>query len=347
MNQPFKFLGGRRWLRDPSLAYPLPVDLQELHRQSLRLVLLTRIHGAPFCNTVFGEDLPPPKKVLEIACGTGLWSSACHDYFKHLGHKNVSFTGLDIAPLAPDLRQSGVNWRFVQHDIRKEPYPFPDGEFDFIFIKDAGFCTQNSNGQGSTLSEAARLLKSNGVVEIWESDHIFRTLLPNSQAPPGTTEDELDQAEACGVYIMSPSTAFAASQNKYLIDYNAWVEKALDKRGLVASPCGLVMWAFRMEPDRFLEVGLRRLAVPFGPIRWEQAAGKRALTPNQASIRRAALLSSVQFIESMETVLKTESGKRQDEWDRWWSGMMNDLLEQGGAFNGECLEVGAWWAQRA
>lgn len=48
----------------------------------------------------------------------------------------------------------------------------------------------------------------------------------------------------------------------------------------------------------------------------------------------------------MEPVLKAESGKRQDEWDRWWANLTSDLLEQNGTINGECLELGACWAQK-
>ena len=345
MSNPFKYVGGRRYLRDPTLPYPLPVDLPELHRQSLRLLLLMRLHGAPFCNTTINEDVPP-KKVLEVACGTALWSSACHDYFKRHGHDNVSFTGMDIVPLAPDLRQNGVDWRFVQHDIRRRPFPFSDAEFDFIFIKDTAFLVNNAETKGGPLIDAVKHLKPGGILEVWESDHTFRALLPKPAVPPGTTEDELEQAEATASYIMSSSTAFAASQNKYLIDYNMWIERALGKRGLSASPCGLAMWAFRMHTEMFHDIGSRRLALPFGNTRWERESKRLELTPFQESLRRTALLTTIQFIESMEPVLKVESAKRQDEWDRWWASMTKDLLEQDGTLNGECLEIGAWWARK-
>ena len=41
-----------------------------------------------------------------------------------------------------------------------------------------------------------------------------------------------------------------------------------------------------------------------------------------------------------------ESGKKKDEWDRWWGNMMTDLFEHDGTVNGECLEVGNWWARK-
>jgi len=45
-------------------------------------------------------------------------------------------------------------------------------------------------------------------------------------------------------------------------------------------------------------------------------------------------------------MLMEASGKSKDEWDRWWASMVTDLLQDEGAANGECLEVGAWWGQK-
>lgn len=344
VGNPFRYEGGRRYLRDPTLDYPLPVDLPELHRQSMRLLMLMRLFGAPFCNSTFDSDAPPTK-VLEIGCGTALWTTACHDYFKEHGHNNISFTGLDIAPLAPNLKATGINWHFVQHDLRKQPLPFADGEFDFVFIKDLGLCIGHAGSVEAPMMETIRILKPGGVLELWESDHVFRALLPNPGVPPTSTEDEQEQAEACAAYLMSPYTAFAPSQNKYLVDHNSWLESALTKRGLVAAPCGMVAWAIGSHVDTLKDSGSCRIALPFSETRWEQQA-KKHLTPYQASLRQTALETSVQFIESIEPLLKEESGKRQDEWDGWKAGMMKDLLEGGGTSNGECLELGAWWATR-
>ncbi|MCJ1303678.1 hypothetical protein MMC08_006488 [Hypocenomyce scalaris] len=367
MTNPFTCRYGRRFLRDPTVPYPLPVDLVELHRQSLRTLLLLRVYGAPFCSPSF-EDAPP-KKVLEIACGSGLWSSECHEHFKRQGFSNISFTGLDIAPLAPDLKQQGIDWRFVQHDLRKLPLPFADEEFDFIFVKDTSFCTAAAELQVAPLDEPLRILQPGGVLEVWDSDHIFRNLLPHSSEAPGLSKDDLEQAQGAATYPISSSTAFATAQNKYLQDYNDWAQKALDKRRLSAVPCASTAFAFSSSPDVLLDLGSRRVAIPLGGIRWEREgigsvtqkqdnherrqsktkglrADRKILTQDQAALRRTALLTVVQFIESLEPMLKEASGKRQDEWDRWWSGMTTNLLEQNGTLNGECLEVGAWWGRK-
>jgi hypothetical protein len=112
----------------------------------------------------------------------------------------------------------------------------------------------------------------------------------------------------------------------------------------------------------------RRVAIPLGEPRWErEAAGETMkrrgseagklkkgsvmlessiLTKEQAALRHTALLVVIQLIESLEPLLKEVSGKNQEEWQRYWNSMINDLLEQKGASSGECLEVGIWWCKK-
>lgn len=371
---PFTYRLGRRYLRDPTISYPLPVDLVEIHRQNLRTLLLMQVYGAPFC-VPFSPN-QRPKKVLEIACGSALWSSVAHDFFQSRGHQNVSFTGLDIAPLAPDLRKQGVDWRFVQHDLRKLPLPFDDEEFDFIFVKDTVFCAAGVGVEVNPLMQLMRYLKPDGVIEVWESDLLFRCLRPSPPTSMGMAEEDVKQAESTATYAIAAGTPFTKAQNPYLQDYNVWAERAMEKIEATAAPCALMGLTFSSEPELFTSVGSRRIAIPLGEVRWErediggdpsshnkkagreQSVAKRAsasvqpslvrrsLTPDQKALRRIALETVLGLIEGLETLLMKESGKKQDEWDRWWAGLNSDLLEQDGLLNGECLEVGAWWARK-
>ncbi|KAF7715405.1 Methyltransferase type 11 domain-containing protein [Penicillium ucsense] len=348
-NYPLARYGDRTYLRDPENFYPLPCDLPEIHRQSLRTTMLLRVFGGPFCNPHLADR--PPKRILEIACGSGLWSGLCHEYLAGQGHPNVSFVGIDVVSLAPDLRKRGVNWQFKRHDLRRSRLPFPDNFFDLVFIKDAGMCPSSPAQQASGLEEPLRVLRSGGVLEVWDSDWVFRSLLPNPAPARKAPIHAQETADSTGTYTFSPATPFTQAQNKYLVDYNSWVEKSFDRRKLTALPCATIGLAFNSEVDLLENVDSRRIAIPLGESRWErEGQGKdskgrirKALTPEQIAIRRTALLTVVQMIEGMEPMLMEASGKSRDEWDRWWAAMNSDFFLKGGLASGECLEVSAWW----
>jgi ubiquinone/menaquinone biosynthesis C-methylase UbiE len=361
---PFVLRHGRRYLRD--VPYPLPCDLPELQRQNLHTLLSTSAFGRALGSTPSLKQ--PPKKVLEIACGSGYWSSLCHDYLEGLGYTDVSFTGLDVVHLAGDLRKQGINWRFVQHDLRRIPLPFDDAEFDLVVMKDLSLVVPLGPLSQKILDECIRILKKGGILEIWETDHIIRSLLPHPPHPPGKNNEDYDCAVSTGTFLIEPGTPFTAVQNKYLQDSNSWIQEALDRRKLTPTPCARVTQILLQEPEALCDVGYRRVAIPLGELRWEREAtagrnptkrresepvkGKRniteslILTEDQAALRYTALLVVIQMIESLEPLLKEVSEKNQEEWQRWWGWMMADLLEHKGASSGECLEVGVWWAHK-
>jgi len=366
LSNPFASRHGRRCLRDASLPYPLPCDLTEIHRQTLRTMLLCQVFSGPICSPAF--DVKPPKRVLEVGCGTGFWSVMCHRHFAQKGFTSISFTGLDIAPLAPLMdSEDDMNWRFVQHDLRRVPLPFRDEEFSLIMSKDMSLVTPQSGLQQELIDEYIRILKPGGTLEIWDGDHSLRMLLPHS--PPSTKQDESGSEDkeqvrtnAMGTYTMTSQTPLAAPQNQFLQDFNGWVAKALEKRQLTPMPCTLFRPMLLQESDNLSEIDTRRLAIPLGEVRWEREgvggavtsgingkgkeSDRKLLTAGQAALRRTALMTVVQFIESLEPLLREASGKEQDEWDRWQGNMMNDLLKHNGTSWGECLEVGSWWARK-
>lgn len=222
-----------------------------------------------------------------------------------------------------------------------------------------------------TLDEATRILKSGGTLEVWETDHIIRSILPHPPPPPGKNPQEYACAVSTGTFLISPITPFTEVQNKYLQDSNMWIQDALDRRRLSPTPCARISQMLLQETETLCEVENRRVAIPLGELRWEREAaaernpGKRrgseagklkkgnlttfdsgTLTEEQAALRYTALLVVIQMIESLEPLLKESSGKNQEEWQRWWGWMMTNLLEQKGASSGECLEVGVWWCKK-
>ncbi|KAJ9628893.1 hypothetical protein H2203_002798 [Taxawa tesnikishii (nom. ined.)] len=337
---PFELRHGRRYLRD--LPYPLPCDLAETQRQNLRTLLGNTVFGRPV--NAPGALQRVPQKVLEVGCGGGYWTATCHEYFSSLGHPDVSFTGLDIAPIAPDYRKQGMKWRFVQHDVRLVPLPFDDGSFDYIM-----------RGRH-------------------DRDLGLRLPLADTLAPPaGKNQQDEETALATGTYSLLSGTPFAPAQNKYVQDSNSWISEALDKRKLAPIPCSRIAQLLYQEPDTLCDVGTRRIAVPLRELNWEKeraadrkhsrtksdvnpapvAKGKGKagavesfLTAEQTALRSTALLTVLQMVESLEPLLKEVSGKNTEEWSHWWASMMSSLLDHKGPATGECLEVGAWWATK-
>ncbi|KAI1746302.1 hypothetical protein F4680DRAFT_463522 [Xylaria scruposa] len=362
----FVVRNGRTYINDPTLPYPLPVDLPELHRQSLRTLLMFQLFGGPILSSVFASR--PPTRVLDVGCGAGFWSMMCHRYFAQHGHSAISFTGLDIVPLGgagasanakPDKE---MRWQFVQHDIRQLPWPFADGEFDLVMY--------------------LRVLKPGGVLEYWETDSIIRMLRPH--APKNTAADvtdddassdggdDEDNAERMGAYVMTNNTPISQPLNPYLVEYNGWSSKALEARGLSAAPCTSIGPSLLQEAESLMDVQSKRLAVPLSEIRWEREGvggvvtkdGKSyidsqkgkfkdqdwksgsTVTPAQSALRRTALETTVSFILALEPLLREVSLKSQEEWDTWAGKMTNDLLREGGTSWGECLEVGVWTSRK-
>ncbi|KAJ0385718.1 hypothetical protein COL922a_005785 [Colletotrichum nupharicola] len=368
-SRPFVLKNGRQYLSDNSLPYPLPVDLVELHRQSMRTLMLIQVFGSPLCSQ--GNEVKPPSRVLEMACGSGFWSQMCFRYFKGKGHTDTEYTGVDIGPMgatAGDVDRD-MKWRYVQHDMRTMPWPFADGEFDLIMVKDTSLVVTSPHSVQSTMDEYIRILRPGGTIEFWDSDHQIRMLRPHA-APLALDTPEGAAAVALGAYPLSSKTPLSAPLNNYLVEYNSWAHRALESRNLSPVPCTIIGPALIQECEVLKDIQSRRLAIPLSEVRWEREgvggvvtkdgksyietgkgkskpdSQKKTLTPAQAALRRTALTTVVQQIQSLEPLLRETSGKSQDEWDGWLGKMTNDLTRENGTSWGECLEVGAWWARR-
>lgn len=346
---PFETRDGRPYLRDQ--PYFLPCDLTELHSQSLRTMLYDAIFFGP---TLASLSSGAPKKVLEVGCGSGFWSSMCHQHFKSMGHSNVAFSGIDIVSLAPDTPDKDMDWTFVQHDFTTMPWPFPDDEFDLIMVKDCSLAVPLDKWQ-ALRDECIRVLSEGGTIEIRESDHILQCLVQSPQPSLAS--------EATMTYQITPATALSQAQNKFIQDANSWIDQACDRVRVSSTPCSRMGELLNQAPSDLHKPSSLRIAVPLAELAWESTPGRRSssagkkhkgrssvpqtiLNVDQAALRRTALMTVIQKIEGLEPVLKERSGKNTEEWSTWWASMMSSLVEHDGASTGEFLEMGAWWAKK-
>ncbi|KAL6854471.1 hypothetical protein J3F83DRAFT_483486 [Trichoderma novae-zelandiae] len=376
--RPFVQRNGRTFLNDQTLAYPLPSDLTELHRQVLRTMLLIQVIGAPVLSP--GLIKKPPQRVLEIGCGSGFWSTMCHHYFKSRGHGGISFTGIDIAPLAPDNSSStsddamkpgaDMQWKFIQHDLRQIPWPVPSDDYDLVMVKDVSYAVTNKL-MPTFIEECVRMVRPGGTLEVWESDHVIRSLRPHVPTSTVSVEDAEEQAAAAslGAYVINPQTPLSVPSNNYIAEYNSWLSRALERLDINPLPCTVIGPTLLQEYETLGDVRSRRIALPLSEFRWEKEGiggvittdvkpeskgkepptpglEKKTLTPGQIALRQTALLTQVQEIQALEPILREVSGKSQDEWDMWLTKMMSDLMDESGTALGECLEFGAWYAKK-
>jgi len=97
----------------------------------------------------------PGKRVLDIGCGTGLFS-------KLLMEKGYEVTSLDSSPVALDYSRRRGLARLVTGDALK--LPFPDNSFDVAFALDI---LEHIEDEDAALREWKRILKPNGVLIVF------------------------------------------------------------------------------------------------------------------------------------------------------------------------------------
>ncbi|KAL2115787.1 hypothetical protein VTJ04DRAFT_10042 [Mycothermus thermophilus] len=191
-------------------SYHFPNDRPENERMEqqyelLKLVMDGRLHFAPFSRT------NPPRKVLDIATGTGTWAIEMGDRYPE-----AEIIGTDLSPIQPTFVPPNVRF-FVEDSGDDWDYP-PD--FDFIHTRMTIGCWSDMRQQ--IIKRAFDHLRPGGWLECQEM-------------PVGMVcdDDSLEQATRAGHPFVrweqefnTVSSQFANRQTTIGPELKQWMEEA-------------------------------------------------------------------------------------------------------------------------
>jgi SAM-dependent methyltransferase len=351
---PLIYWHGRKYM--DRLPYFLPSDLKEFQRQNLFVSISSLTLGAPTCAPI--DRLNPPRRVLDLCCGDAYWTSLCHEYFCSMGVHHAQFIGIDIGHFAPDLNRYGVNWKFVQHDVRNYPFPFPDEHFDLVVVSASNVVYTNEIiNFAELIEELHRITAPGGSVEIRDMEFQIRRLLPNAKVPEDLSfKDGLTSREH-GVYFTSGVEDYAPCENAYMQDLNSWILQFLEEIN-ISSNVMTILQQIKEVPG-FEDAKTKVMAIPFSsPLIWErpkqmgsdgiQSSYKSEYYSNadRSALRDAALQVIIGLAEAIEPQLRQICQKTEDEWDQWWNLMLANSSSPDGYDTGECLVLGSWCCKK-
>lgn len=169
--------GRKYFLDDKSYSpYPLPCDVKELSRQTLWHELSRELWGG--YSTINWDTEKLPDRVLDLGCGTGIWSAAMNEDFIKRGKKGTEFVGMDLME-GNQMDMRDVNWKFVKHNFLETPFPFEAETFDFVFMRDIMLGYPSKDMYSKIISEVLRIIKPGGLFEIQCSEcTTFPAVLP-------------------------------------------------------------------------------------------------------------------------------------------------------------------------
>ncbi|KAA8908935.1 hypothetical protein FN846DRAFT_776890 [Sphaerosporella brunnea] len=285
---------GRKFYNDETSPYPLPCDVKEMSRQALWHELHREVYGS--YSNIDWQSEKIPSKVLELGCGSAIWSASMADYFASLGHPNVEFTGLDVVQSYTDMKN--VNFKFVKHSILIVPLPFEDNTFDYIMSRDMMLAAPTHSMYTGIMAELIRVLKPGGFVEVQCNDFVIRTIQRTT----------IPYANKVGTYDISSSVQLSSnSENPFIQQWNEKIQKAFLARNLPPVPC-TVIGPVLVQEDSVIGVQTKRLALPLDSIWWESASDSASETSSSDCSRRRSTGES--SLESLSGPPKQQFRKR-------------------------------------
>ncbi|CAG8625137.1 18422_t:CDS:2 [Gigaspora margarita] len=166
----YEIIGGRKFLNNDEANYFMPSDETEIRRLEVAHVLKRYSWKGNFRAPV-EETLKNGKAtVLDAGCGAGCW-------VLDLGYDfpNSTFVGIDIQSSGfPSVKGRPQNTGFLEHNLLSG-IPFPDETFDYVHMSTM-WPALTKQQYINVIHELVRVTKSNGWIEIVESDVDIKNL---------------------------------------------------------------------------------------------------------------------------------------------------------------------------
>ncbi|KAG4422100.1 hypothetical protein IFR04_004727 [Cadophora malorum] len=194
---------GRTYASYGKEEYGAPMDEQEMDR-------IDMAHAKYFILLDKKRWIAPipdnPQKVLDLACGTGIWSIDFAD-----ANPSADVTGVDIAPIQP--KWTAPNCHFEIDDI-EQPWTWQLESFDYIFSRDLLLCIRDFP---RLIKQCYKHLKPGGWLE-------FQNINGTIHCDDGTMP-ETSQFKEYDRLLRAAATAFGTPLEDP-IHYKKWFEEA-------------------------------------------------------------------------------------------------------------------------
>ncbi|KAK6842515.1 hypothetical protein PG987_003375 [Apiospora arundinis] len=392
--------GGRPVLRSDELVGPTDTSSSSSSSTpsttpfSTSTTTATRTTAAP-SSSQQKQNFKPPRRVLEVGCGSGVWSMLCHRYFARHGHNAVSFVGLDIRgsssnssnPSCKSDKEEGTGrarppWstrtattctgslcsttagRSPGHSSRPPSTssssrtcrpPSPRRSWPPSRTSWCASCAPAASSRSGDFDSVLRSLKPNAPDTVTKgrgsslsiSNSSSSTRHQHTQQQQHKKQQQKDDAFAeLGVYDVD-ANILGPSANPFVVEYNGWLSQACDARTVSPVPCATIGPFLVQEADTLEGMISKRFAIPLSTDIGRQLTGcdgnpTAAANSERAAIRNTALQCVVDLIGTWEPMLRSVNKMSQESWDSWYAKAKKNLMLEGGADGGECLEVGVW-----
>ena len=163
----------------------VPALTQDFQYELLKQVHNQRIYFAPI-------DENPPKRILDIGTGTGIWPIEMAAIFP-----SAQITGTDLSPIQPN--EVPPNVHFFVDDASEEDWMYPSDHFDYIHTRVLLGCLPDFR---HLIRNSYQLLKPGGYLECQE--YCPKLMCDDDTMPPDFPLKEFHQFQNEACLAMDP-----------------------------------------------------------------------------------------------------------------------------------------------